>query len=180
MSDKAKELRDRAYEEEPGLMMTPMVDIVFQLLIFFMLACRFRTTEGRIESQLPKGIGPNTTAITESIPLNEIRIKLLWCRPDSYRETGNPANGRTVLKVGDIVFQNVTNTLGETEPDWKALYNLICSARDKYTPSRDHPTLPAVIDARKPVEFKHVVTALNECVRAGLKEIKFAAPEIPY
>lgn len=180
MAVKARKLRDEAYEGAPELIMTPMIDIVFQLLIFFMLACRFRTTEGQMKADLPKGIGQDTTPITESIVLNELRPKLLWCEPNSNRETSDPVNGRTVLKVGKRVLPSVTNSFGETTPDWHEFYKVVCDMRDNHNPSRDHPTLPVTIDARKHVEFKHVVTVLNECIRAGLSEIKFAKPEIPY
>jgi biopolymer transport protein ExbD len=34
--------------------MTPMIDIVFQLLVFFLLVLRFKSVEHRIESRLPE------------------------------------------------------------------------------------------------------------------------------
>ena len=44
-------------EDTPSLAMTPMIDITFLLLIFFMLACKFRTIEGKLKAFLPKGQG---------------------------------------------------------------------------------------------------------------------------
>ena len=43
--------------EEVVLDLTPMIDIVFNLLIFFMCATKFRTPEGVIEAFLPKDKG---------------------------------------------------------------------------------------------------------------------------
>ena len=180
MSVKAKELRDEAYEGAPQLVMTPMIDIVFQLLIFFMLACRFRTTEGRIVNDLPRGHGRDIVTPTDPVFLGTVRIKLLWCEPGTGRETDHPTNGCIVLKVKDRVLPNVTNSFDEVEPDWNALYALVCEARDNHHPTRAHRTVPSIIDARRQVPFKHVISALNECVRAGLEKIEFAAPEIPY
>ena len=42
-------LDDRA-DEVP---LTPMTDIVFQLLVFFMLTMQFKESEGKLLSQLP-------------------------------------------------------------------------------------------------------------------------------
>ena len=39
------------------LMMTPMIDVVFQLLIFFMCGTKFRSPDGRVEAYLPKDVG---------------------------------------------------------------------------------------------------------------------------
>jgi len=42
--------------------MTPMIDVVFQLLVFFMCTIQFRTLEGRLSAYLPKGVGPESSA----------------------------------------------------------------------------------------------------------------------
>jgi biopolymer transport protein ExbD len=167
-------------EEEPRLSMTPMIDVVFQLLIFFMLACRFKTEEGNLRNHLPRGFGKTTQRMTKPIVLDDLRIKLLWYDPSFNRPTQDPVRGRVVLKVGKNVIPTVKNKLGEAEPDWGHLYNIICQARDNYTPVPDYPTKPVTIDARRHVPFKHVIRALNECVRARLTDVMLAAPEIPY
>ncbi len=42
-------------EEKPGdLNMTPMIDVVFQLLIFFMLSMHFKEIEGKLITTLPR------------------------------------------------------------------------------------------------------------------------------
>ena len=43
---------------EPG--MTPMIDVVFLLLIFFMCASKFRIPEGALRAYLPKDSGTGT------------------------------------------------------------------------------------------------------------------------
>ena len=47
--------------ENEGADMTPMIDVVFQLLIFFMLTMQFKEIEGKLLSQLPKdkGLAPS-------------------------------------------------------------------------------------------------------------------------
>lgn len=179
MAKQSKKMREEAIDEEPGLQMTPMVDIVFQLLIFFMLACRFKTTEGQMHAFLPKNRGMGTAG-TPAITLQEVRVKLIWVEPNSFRETKHPTQGRTLLKVKEIKFPDVQNEFGEVLPDYKKLYQYVCKARDNFRPTRSYKTLPVIIDARALVPFKHVIYSLNECVRAGISDITFAAPEIPY
>jgi biopolymer transport protein ExbD len=172
-------MRQEAMDEEPEIMMMPMVDIVFQLLIFFMLACRFRTTDGQLRAFLPKNRGQGTAG-TPAITLQEVRVKLLWVIPGTTRESKDPSKGQTLLKIKDIRFKNIQNRYGEILPDYKGLYQYICRARDHFKPTRTYRTLPVIIDARALVPFKHVIFALNECVRANIEDITFAAPEIPY
>lgn len=40
-------------EEEPEIQMTPMIDIIFQLIIFFMCATTFQVFERELKSNLP-------------------------------------------------------------------------------------------------------------------------------
>ena len=42
--------------------MTPMIDIVFQLIIFFLLSLKFKSVEQRISTELPKDKGIQATA----------------------------------------------------------------------------------------------------------------------
>ena len=179
MAEESKRIREEAQDDEPQIQMTPMIDIVFQLLIFFMLACRFRTEEGQMHAFLPKnrGQGTSKSAVTS---LYEVRVKLLWVEPNSFRETSHPTNGRVLLKVKDVNIPNVTNRYGEVMPDFDRLYRIICTARDNFPPSENFPTQPVIIDARPLVPFKHIIAALNECVRAQITDITFAAKEIPY
>ncbi len=178
MANEGKKLQREAMDEEVEIKMTPMIDIIFQLLIFFMLACRFKTQEGELKAFLPKNRGMNTAG-TPAITLQEVRVKLLWVEKGSYRETSNK-KGRVLLKVRDIKFPYVTDDRGNLVPNYKKLYKYVCSARDNFRPTRSYKSLPVIIDARKLIPFEHVVFALNECVRAGIKEITFAAPEIDY
>ena len=78
---------DAADSEEPGMNMTPMIDVVFQLLIFFMLATTYLDEEKELEVKLPEAES-GTTAIEES---DELIINVL--RDGSY-----VLSGRTLAK----------------------------------------------------------------------------------
>ena len=45
--------------DECEMEMTPMIDVVFLLLIFFMCTLRFKTLEGKLAAYLPRDAGVN-------------------------------------------------------------------------------------------------------------------------
>ena len=47
--------REIAQGDDSALNMTPMIDVCFQLMVFFMLTLRFPSVANRFEAQLPKG-----------------------------------------------------------------------------------------------------------------------------
>lgn len=61
-------------DEDPKLDLTPMIDCVFLLLIFFM-CMKFKSYENKVESHLPKdqGIAPTTP-----IPVSQLRIAIVY------------------------------------------------------------------------------------------------------
>jgi len=60
-------------QEESKLEMTPMIDVTFLLLIFFMCTIKFKTLEGKLSAYLPKDVGSNTT---EAEPKEKVEIQL--------------------------------------------------------------------------------------------------------
>jgi biopolymer transport protein ExbD len=61
--------------DDAGLNMTPMIDIVFQLILFFLFNLRFKSLDYRIESQLPKdrGLAP-TPEMKADIPAIKVSL----------------------------------------------------------------------------------------------------------
>lgn len=159
--------------------LTPMIDIVFNLLIFFMVGTKFRTTEGLIKAFLPKNRGQGSG--TPTIDLNEVRIKLLWWDSSGRPTTGD--GGFVVLKVGDQVFNQAGQLESSPMPEkndlWPALSQKLNEFKAGYKGTSEQG-LPVIIDARKEVPTRYVVLVLNEVVRAGIQDVTFAAPEIEY
>jgi biopolymer transport protein ExbD len=173
--------KSRAVEaEEVELDLTPMIDIVFNLLIFFMCATKFHVPEGMIQAYLPKDKGQ--AAGTPQIDLNEVRIKLLWYAPGGG-PTKSETNGRVVLKVGDHVFNNPGDfeqlRYPSKSPIWHQLFKKLKAFKTGYK-GKSEKGLPVIIDARRQIPTKYVISTLNEVVRAGITDVTFAAPEIPY
>ena len=48
-------------EEEHEMEMTPMIDVTFLLLIFFLLTIKFKILEGKLSAYLPKDVGVNSS-----------------------------------------------------------------------------------------------------------------------
>ena len=63
--------------------MTPMIDIVFQLLAFFIFTLRILTPEGDLAIELPQRPAPGAPSIRAAIPL---RIELFAAEGGSLRE----------------------------------------------------------------------------------------------
>ncbi len=78
--------------DDTEMNMTPMIDIVFQLIIFFLLSLKFKTVDQRIDANMPKDRGPNQ----EPVPvLDHPKIKIKVFRKN--RE--NPAEAYTLVKI---------------------------------------------------------------------------------
>ncbi len=90
--------------QETEMNMTPMIDIVFQLIIFFLLSLKFKTIDERIDSQLPKHRGPAPSSPTL---LDEPKVKVKLFR----RNTGE-ANAFTRIRIDN------SHTLDLPVGDW--------------------------------------------------------------
>jgi hypothetical protein len=65
----------RPGDADTGASMTPMIDIVFQLLVFFLLTLHFRSVDHRIEAALPaEGFRPEPPPLVEERP--RVRVTL--------------------------------------------------------------------------------------------------------
>ena len=69
MSRTVREMLD----EEPKINLTPMIDVVFLLLIFFMLM-KFKSLEKQLQSYLPKDEG---MSISKPEPVQQLRIGIV-------------------------------------------------------------------------------------------------------
>src|SRR5262245_11239829 len=77
--------------DDAGLNMTPMIDIVFQLILFFLFNLRFKSLDWRIESALPTGYGIHFGPPVEQLP--HIKVSLHRLDPE------DAVNARTKVKV---------------------------------------------------------------------------------
>lgn len=71
----AKTKKKRKNTDSASADLTPMIDVVFQLLIFFILCTRFKVEERNHQVQLPKDEGLQSQA---SVPKEQITIYCNW------------------------------------------------------------------------------------------------------
>ena len=133
---------------------TPMIDVVFLLLIFFMCTLKFKTLEAKLATYLPtdKGSAPIAADLK---PEEKIRVKLSL----RGKKCICYLNGRAVgLLPGSerLVYERVR------------------------TLARALPESPAEIDPDPSVPHGFVVNVLDECIRAKVKSVEFTAalPEL--
>ncbi len=94
------QLRELA-EEECELTMTPMIDVTFLLLIFFMCTIRFKTLEGKLSAHLPKDVGFQSEPLG---PVEKVDIKLTVISEGSKMHParwGEPWSGKGPFRYGD-------------------------------------------------------------------------------
>ncbi|RME88550.1 MAG: biopolymer transporter ExbD [Planctomycetota bacterium] len=169
-------LRDEIAEEEIKMDLTPMIDVTFLLLIFFMLSAKFKTTEGQIQSFLPKNRGMASASHKE---VSETRVFLSWCRPQGYQYSKNPKVGRPVLKCGDptIGFKLMERN---GRPDYTMLIDFLKKQKVQQAGRNAGEGIKVIIDAQPLVPWEHVIKALDAVVTVGIKDVTFAAKEEPY
>ena len=137
-----------------SLNLTPMIDVVFLLLFFFLLVSRFRGSEGLLAAQLPA----QTAAISTAIPQTPIRVRFVPV-------VGDPDDCRVVLEP-----------FGQSTP--MKLDELAAALRSVADPQRgiagfDRNT-PVHLLAGDDVRWDHVVNAYNAAIAARFEKVFFA------
>lgn len=133
----------------------PMIDVTFQLLLFFLVACQFRQDEGQIPGSLPdtsEGIRHK-----EVVKLRELKIVLRTV--DFDEQTHLPVAAYFV--GGDKV--------GIHNPE--TLFTRLRAHQESLGGSK---LIPVIIEPRGNVPWQYVLEAYNQTVRAKFKSIGFA------
>lgn len=173
-------MRRKAAENAPvEPPMTPMIDIIFQLLVFFMLTMKFVVQEGELLSHLPRGHGPG-----HDILIDEVRVYLCAGsdikrhREDRSAHEAQPQDGRA---TAFYVESERIAVLPRTEDDAAAAganQKAYAAAADRVANLlRALPDDAVVkIDADSGVPYEHVLGALNALQRLRLnRSVDFAA-----
>jgi biopolymer transport protein ExbD len=159
-------LRDIA-EEESKMEMTPMIDVVFLLLIFFMCTLKFKTLEGKLSAYLPKDVGVNTS---QAEPIEKVEITLTVLKEGTkFNARGDgpwiDEPGRRFTYGPDRVIRyqigpRKTTQLSDLEDRLKVLH-------------KQDEERPATIDARPGIVYEEVVRVLDLAMDADFDEVTF-------
>lgn len=131
----------------PELKMTPMIDVIFLLLIFFVCTANFQPLESLLPTNMSlSGTSPVEIEMPTPENLDVARIVLTWDeKKPAWAVEGNRCASLQELRV-------LLNRLREAKPD-----------------------LPVIIDSEKNVPMEHVIDVYDAARWAGLSHIQFAA-----
>ncbi|MFT7679954.1 MAG: biopolymer transport protein ExbD [Planctomycetota bacterium] len=166
-----QELQDEVCELE----MTPMIDVTFLLLIFFIVTLKFKVLEGKLTAYLPKDVGVNSS---DAEPIEKVAILL---RPrvegtkmsaDGKSVYNDPTGQKRFIWGPDRVLEYSVGSTKTTNLDE------ITKRLTKIYKDRDDEA-PATIDARPGTCYGDVVPLLDAAINAGFTDITFvgAYPE---
>lgn len=142
-----------------GVNLTPMIDVVFQLLIYFLLATNFALGEQVFRLDLPDRSG--SSAEIDPFELSEEPLRI---RVDSTGPDGT----------------SISITIEGPFPQPESLGQLEQFLKESRTGSgsgiflEDHPV---DIVPTPTTRWEHVVDVFNAAVRAGYTKVQFASPE---
>ena len=159
-------------EEESKLEMTPMIDVTFLLLIFFMCTLKFKTLEGKLAAYLPKDVGVNSS---DDEPIEKVEVVLRVIQEGTkYKPVragevpseiwdGTPGS-RYVYGSDRVIEYSIgprrTRDLTEIQ---KVLNQLHLADTER----------PATIDARPGTVYEDVVPVLDAAMNADFGEVTF-------
>ena len=151
-------------KEKHELEMTPMIDVTFLLLIFFMCTLKFKTLEWKLAAYLPKDVGVNSS---DAEPVEKVEIMLQVVKEGNKLDPyGKPwdGNGRFIYDDSRVIQYSVgarkSNNLMEISKRLKDLH-------------RQDPERPSTIDARPGIVYGDVIKVLDEALFAGFTDITF-------
>ncbi|MGE4619893.1 MAG: biopolymer transporter ExbD [Planctomycetota bacterium] len=152
--------------------MTSMIDVVFLLLIFFMLATKFKMPEGTLRTYLPKNRGESNSRPMMS---ETCRVTLMMSGGQvvAYADQAQ-------VPTSDMLDTDFEAHTGVPGPDLDFIQDHILLRKNTYVPLGDNSTLPVVIDFAENVPYKYVMDVLNIVYKLELENIAFAQPENPY
>lgn len=141
-------LRSRILKPPPLiLVLTPMIDVVFLLLVYALVCITYEAREVRLGQNLP-ALGE---CIFDREPVEWIRIRLEM-KDQRCRCSINDCPAGVVPGARKAIYRKIRGLL------------------------RESPRSPAHIHAGPDVHHQLVVNVMDECLRAGVEEIFFVFP----
>jgi biopolymer transport protein ExbD len=137
---------------DTGAMMTPMIDVVFQLIIFFLWTASFQRVEELLPSRVSSAVGSAAAEPDRAPPpeadFDDVIVQVSWLdnRP-AWR-----LNGRSL------------NSLAEVRATLRAI-------------ARIRPTAPVILVPDGDVPLDHVIQLYDAARLEGFTRLQFAATE---
>jgi len=158
----ARNKEETAEVEKPN--MTPMIDVVFQLIVFFLVSMKFKTLDMKIEAFLPTDRGlAKTAAKPPDVPKIVAVLKRKRGEPVTRVKLGNQ-------EVGDF-------GPARREETEKHLQQQARAARERAGDAADD--VKGEVDAAPAVPAGDVIRAVDALIAGGLKDVTFVGTPEP-
>ncbi|MFM9960471.1 MAG: ExbD/TolR family protein [Planctomycetaceae bacterium] len=131
--------------------MTPMIDVIFQLLIFFVCASAGQTVESHLPTELAAGSVESVAPIEVERPFGEVWLRL---KPR--------ADGVTLVELNDREYAD--------DPSLRK--TLLALAETT-------PEIPVILDIEGAVPLGEVVRVYDACQSAQFRQVSFATKLVP-
>lgn len=129
--------------------LVPMIDVVFNILLYFVLTMQFRQAEGQIAGTVPElGAFAGSTAVVQLEPLS-VTIR----RPAIEGQEATFDVGGYVVRNGEDLYVHLVHRRQRTGSD----------------------EVPIIIRPGPDVPWEFAVEVFNQAVRAKFKKVGFAA-----
>ncbi len=136
--------------EEVEMDMTPMIDVSFQLLIFFILTINFPVQEGNLSTFLPKNKGMQKTKKKKK-QLDEFKITLHY----------DPAQRSTAISISGQDFGPWPDGKEITDAEQNGIAQEAISTYKTIQSQDPDQSPPVKIDAKSNVPSGRVITVLD-------------------
>ena len=155
--------------DDAQMEMTPMIDVTFLLLIFFMCTIKFKSLEGKLAAYLPKDMG---SAVTEEPPSTPITLTIQVESSGRRMAAGAPTRawdgtGEFALVGRRISFGLIRSQYDDTPAGRAALGQYLESLKQA------NPERPLAIQAGPKTVQADVVKTLDLCSLAGFTDVTF-------
>ena len=137
------------------LQITPLIDVIFQLLIYFIVTASFLMGEGALPANLPDGEGQAvSTAVHPEQPLRVLLTPI----------------GNASVRIDVEGFRKTTSSFSQLQGYLAALqYDPKLGRKGFFKPGN-----PVVIQPMGQVRWQHVLNAFNSAVAVGYENVSLA------
>jgi biopolymer transport protein ExbD len=156
---------------EPNLPVTPMLDMAFQLLAFFVMTYHPSSFEGQMELSLP------SEAITQAKSQAEVKED---AKPDKDKDLQLTADVTVIVRtqrdnvnnglISDLSLQDLSGT----HPVGNSLDKLREELKTRNATAENKENIKIQADGK--LKWEEVVNVMDVCQQAGFKNISFLPP----
>lgn len=165
---------------EPTKMeLTPMIDVTFLLLIFFLCSIKFKILEGKLQTFLPKDVGVNASPVDKMLEKIDIRITRVQTR-DKF-DLDKIENFRKWKDAGWNIDEVNITLQGERMVSMQQLTTALKKLREAIpapTVEGEEDPLKMNVEAMKGALYDDVIKVVDVAIGTGFTSITFRGIEM--